>query len=130
MLIAVTLLGLMLAIAAPRIQEANAIRNVKNGRAAVANLYARARVYAVQARVPTTLQFSDSAAWITAPAGAGLDTIGSVERLGLIFGVALNASGSISVSPTGLVTGAPVKVLVTKGSKSDSLLISGYGKMQ
>jgi Tfp pilus assembly protein FimT len=131
MLIAVTLLGLMLAIAAPRIQEATTTRSVRNGRMALSNLYARARVHAVQSRLPVTLRFGDSTAWITAPLGAGLDTIGVVENLALLFGVTLAASGNVSISPTGLVNaGTPITVTVTKNSKSDSLVISGYGRVQ
>ena len=131
LLIAVTLLGLLLAIAAPRVQEASTTQNVRSARAAVANLYARARIYAVQQRVPVTLQFGDSTAWITAPLGAGLDTIGSVAQLGREFGVAVAASGSVSISPLGMVNaGTPITVTVTKGSHSDSLAISGYGRLK
>ena len=131
LLIAVTLLGLLLAIAAPRVQQASAQQSVRSARAAVANLYARARVHAVQRRVPVTLQFGDSTAWITAPAGAGLDTLGVVEHLGRQFGVAVIAGGSVAISPVGMVNaGTPIAVSVVKGSYSDSLVISGYGRLQ
>jgi type IV fimbrial biogenesis protein FimT len=131
LLIAVTLLGLLLAIAAPRVQEASTTQNVRGARAAVANLYARARIYAVQQRVPVTLQFGDSTAWITAPLGAGLDTIGAVEHLGRQFGVSVAASGSVSISPVGMVNaGTPIRVSVTKSGHTDSVVISGYGKIQ
>ena len=132
MLIVVTLMGVMLAIAAPRVREAALTQNVRNARAAVANLYARARIYAVQQRVPVTLQFgADSTAWITAPLGAGLDTIGAVAQLGREFGVQVTASGNVSISPLGLVNaGTPITVSVTKSGHSDSVVISGYGRIQ
>lgn len=131
LLIAVTLLGLLLAIAAPRVQQASAQQSVRNARAAVANLYARARVYAVQRRVPVTLQFGDSTAWITAPAGAGLDTLGAVEHLGRQFGVSVIAGGAVAISPVGMVNaGTPISVSVTKSGHSDSIVISGYGRLQ
>jgi type IV fimbrial biogenesis protein FimT len=132
LLIAVTLLGLLLAIAAPRVQEVALRQNVRSARAAVANLYSRARIHAVQNRVPVTLQFgADSTAWITTPLGAGLDTIGAVARLGREFGVAVGAAGSIVISPLGMVNaGTPISVSVTKYGHSDSITISGYGRLQ
>ena len=133
LLTVVSVLGLMMVIAAPRLADANTRRNVKGARAAVASLYARARVRAVQARRPATLQFTDSLAWVTIPRGTGatLDTIGGVQNLNALYGVSIAASGTISVQPTGLVNaGTPIKVTVTKQSKSDSVIISGYGKMQ
>lgn len=131
MLIAVTLLGLLLAIATPRVREAAIRQDVRSARAAVANLYARARIHAVQRRVPVTLQFGDSTAWITAPVGAGLDTIGAMEHLGRQFGVSVGAAGSVSISPLGMVNaGTPIVVSVTRSGHSDSVVISGYGRLQ
>jgi len=131
LLIAVTLLGLLLAIAAPRVQEATVRQNVRSARASVANLYARARIFAVQNRVPVTLQFGDSTAWITTPSGAGLDTLGAVAQLGREFGVSIGAAGSIAISPLGMVNaGTPISVSVTKYGHSDSITISGYGRIQ
>ena len=131
LLTVVSVLGLMLVIAMPRVADANVRRNVKSARAAVASLYARARIQAVQTRRPATLQFTDSLAWVTVPEGAGLDTVGAVENLGAQFGVSIAATGPVSVQPTGLVNaGTPIRVTVTKQGKSDSVVISGYGKMQ
>ena len=133
LLTVVSVLGLMMVIAAPRLADANTRRNVKGARAAVASLYARARVRAVQARRPATLQFTDSLAWVTIPRGTGatVDTIGGVQNLKALYGVSIVASGDISVQPTGLVNaGTPIKVTVTRQSRSDSVIISGYGKMQ
>lgn len=133
LLTVVSVLGLMMVIAAPRLADANTRRNVKGARAAVASLYAGARIRAVQARRPATLQFTDSLAWVTMPrrTGAALDTIGGVQNLKALYGVSIAASGSISVQPTGLVNaGTPIKVTVTRQSRSDSVIISGYGKMQ
>jgi prepilin-type N-terminal cleavage/methylation domain-containing protein len=134
LLTVVSVLGLMMVLAAPRLADANTRRNVKGARAAVASLYARARIHAVQTRRPATLQFTDSSAWVTLPrggAGAALDTIGGVQNLKALFGVSIASTGNISVLPTGLVNaGTPIKVTVTKYSRSDSFVISGYGKMQ
>ena len=57
--------------------------------------------------------------------------MGAVENLGAQFGVSIAATGPVSVQPTGLVNaGTPIRVTVTKQGKSDSVVISGYGKMQ
>lgn len=131
LLTVVTVMGLMMAIAAPRVADALVRRNVKGARVAVASLYARARIHAVQTRRPTTLQFSDSLAWVTVGGAAGLDTVGSVQNLAREFGVTIASTGTIAVQPTGLVNaGAPIRVTVTKAGKSDSVVISGYGKLQ
>lgn len=132
MMIAVAVMGLMLAIAMPRIRDTLIGRDVISARAAVANLYARARVNALQSRKITTIHFSGSQVWITAPLGVGTDTIGAVADLTNQFGVAIDASQpTIAVSPTGLANlGVPVVVRVTRSGKSDSVTISGYGRLQ
>jgi prepilin-type N-terminal cleavage/methylation domain-containing protein len=130
-LIAVVLMGMLLALAPPRIRDAATSADVRNARAAVANLYARARVTAVQLRKPATLRFNVNQAYVTVPLGAGLDTVGAVVDLGTEYGVTLTPSGTISVSPTGLVNAnPPITILVSKSGKSDSLVISGYGRIQ
>lgn len=130
MLMAVALLGLLLAIAAPRIADAGARRNVKGARAAIASTYARARIHALQARVPVTVQFDDSLAWVITPNGAGADTVGAVQNLGQLYGVSVVATGSIPISATGLVANTPISVTVTKGAKSETFTVTGYGRIQ
>jgi len=132
LMIAITVVGLMLAIAMPRVQGATTGLEVQGARAAITNLYARARVTAVQSRRTTTLNLSGSSVWITSPrAVGGLDTIGSVTNLTNLYGVAVTASGNVSILPTGLVNaGTPVVIKVTRSSRSDSVTISGYGRLQ
>lgn len=132
LMIAVAVMGLMLAIAMPRIRDTLIGRDVKSARAAVANLYARARINALQSRKITTIHFSGSQVWVTAPLGAGTDTIGAVADLTSMYGVTVDASqATIAVMPTGLAnTGVPVLVRVTRSGKSDSVTISGYGRLE
>jgi prepilin-type N-terminal cleavage/methylation domain-containing protein len=132
LMIALSVSGLMLAIVMPRVQGATTGLEVQGARAAIANLYARARVTAVQSRRTTTLNLSGSSVWITSPrAVGGLDTIGSVADLTNQYGVAVTASGNVSILPTGLVNaGTPVVIKVTRSGRSDSVTISGYGRLQ
>jgi prepilin-type N-terminal cleavage/methylation domain-containing protein len=132
MMIAVTISGLMLAIVMPRVQGATTGLDVRGARVAITNLYARARVTAIQTRRTTTLNLSGSSVWITSPRLAGgLDTLGAVTNLTTEYGVAVTASGNVTILPTGLVNaGTPVVIKVTRSGKSDSVTISGYGRLQ
>lgn len=132
LMIVITIIGLMLAMAMPRIQDTLVRRNLQGSRAAVVNLYARARVTALQQRRTTTVNFNGTSAWITAPrAAGGLDTVGAVTNLLTQYGVAVAATGNITITPTGLVNaGTPIQINVTKSGKSDSVMVSGYGRLQ
>jgi prepilin-type N-terminal cleavage/methylation domain-containing protein len=130
-LIVVVIMGLLLALVTPRIRDTTLTTEVRNARAAVANLYARARMVAVQQRKTATLRFNGNQVYVTVPVGAVLDTVGAVTDLGSQYGVTLTASGNVTVLPTGLVNAAaPITWKVTKSGKSDSLMITGYGRMQ
>jgi len=130
-LIVVAVLGLLLAITTPKIRDASIRSNVRGARGAVANLYARARVTAIQTRKITTLRFNGNSAVITVPGVGKLDTIGAVMNLNNEYGVTLTTTGDITVLPTGMVNATvPKKVMVSKSGKSDSLMIMGYGRMQ
>ncbi len=132
MMIAIAVMGLMLAMAMPRIRDTVIKRDVKSARAAVANMYARARINALQTRKQTTVRFNASTVWITVPLGGGLDTVGAPVDLNNAYGVTVSYTDpSISIQPTGLATlGAPVTIKVTRSGKSDSVMISGYGRLQ
>jgi prepilin-type N-terminal cleavage/methylation domain-containing protein len=132
LMIVITVIGIMLAMVVPSVQGTLVRRNLQGSRAAVVNLYARARVTALQQRRATTLNFNGTSAWITAPrAAGGIDTIGAVTDLQAQYGVAVAASGTVTILPTGLVNaGTPIQINVTKSGKSDSVMISGYGRLQ
>lgn len=132
LMIAITVAGLTLGLAMPRLRDGMVARDVKSARAALANMYARARVNALQTRKSTTVHFSGSEVWVTAPLAGGLDTVGAVINLTTAYGVSVSASeASIRVLPSGLANMAtPVTVKVTRGGKADSVMITGYGRLQ
>jgi prepilin-type N-terminal cleavage/methylation domain-containing protein len=133
MLIAIAVAGLLMAMALPKLRDGLAARDVKSARAAVANMYARARINALQTRKSTTVNFSTTDTWVTMPlAAGGLDTIGSVAQLSTLYGVSVDASvASITVLPTGLSNmGSTATIKVTRAGKSDSVMISGYGRLK
>lgn len=131
MMIAIVVMGLLLAIMAPRLTPALTSVNLRNARGAVVNLYGQARSAAIQSRKVATLQFNGSKVWITVPQGAGVDTIGGVMDVSTEYGVTMSASGNLTVQPTGLVNAAvPVVITLTKNSRADTLTISGYGRLK
>lgn len=132
LLVVLALMGVVFSIALPRLTGAVAERNVRNARAAVANLYAKARVHAVQRRVPATLRFSGTVVLITVPKGAGLDTLGALTNLGDQFQVAVQVSGGpVVIAPNGLVrSGLPLRAVFTRAGRADTLQLSGYGQVQ
>ena len=68
-LIVIVLAGLMGALAMPKLRQGLVTRDVKSARAAIANMYARARVNALQTRKSNTVHFSGTQVWVTAPLG-------------------------------------------------------------
>ncbi|HKP28760.1 MAG TPA: prepilin-type N-terminal cleavage/methylation domain-containing protein [Gemmatimonadales bacterium] len=132
MLIVIVVAGLLMAMALPKLRNTLAQRDVNSARAAVANMYARARINALQTRKSTTINFSSTDTWVTVPITGGLDTIGAVAQLATLYGVSVNASvASITVLPTGLSNmGSTATITVTRSGKSDSVMISGYGRLK
>jgi Tfp pilus assembly protein FimT len=132
MLIALAVAGLLFAMALPKLRDTVAARDVKSAKAALANLYARARINALQTRKTTTINFSSTDAWVTMPVTGGLDTIGAPAQLSSMYGVTVTPSvSSITVMPTGLANMATAAtIVVSRSGKSDSVTISGYGRIK
>jgi prepilin-type N-terminal cleavage/methylation domain-containing protein len=133
MLIAIAVAGLLFAMALPKLRDSVAARDVKSAKSALANMYARARINALQTRKSTTIHFSSTDAWVTVPlTGSALDTIGAPAQLYAMYGVSVNPSvSSITVMPTGLANmAATATITVSRSGKSDSVRISGYGRVQ
>ena len=135
MLIVIVVAGLLMAMALPKLRNTLAARDVKSARSAVANMYARARINALQTRKSTTVNFSTTNTWVTMPISGGAntqDTIGAVAQLSTLYGVSVDASvASITVLPTGLSNmGSTATIKVTRSGHSDSVMISGYGRLK
>jgi prepilin-type N-terminal cleavage/methylation domain-containing protein len=133
MMIAITVAGLLLAIATPKVRATVIHSEVKSARAAVASLFTRARIHALQTRRAAVVNFNTTRGWVVSPDGAGgIDTVGAVLDLSNAYGVAIDASTAIvRFQPTGLTTSpGTVTVRVTRSSKTDSVVVSGYGRLQ
>lgn len=130
-LIVIVIMGMILVIASPRVSAGLVRVNVGNARSATAALYGKTRIVALQRRKPATLNLSGGRAWITVPGAAKVDTVGAVTDLTAEYGVAMVTTANPTILPTGLLSGnTAITVGFTKGYSKDSLVISGYGRIQ
>ena len=131
MMVAIVVAGLTLAIATPKVRSTLVRREVAAARGAVANMYARARIHALQSRHPTTVHFNGTQTWVTATDGAVLDTVGGVVDLTALYGVSVAASqAQIGFTPTGFTSIGSAKVVVSRSGYRDSVQVSGYGRLK
>jgi Tfp pilus assembly protein FimT len=132
MLIVVTLIGILSLLSAPRIERALAARSVSAAKTDVANLFLRVRTTAVTTRQTASLVVGAGSAFgtVTTPAGGVRFLSDPVQFDSLRVGVSATTT-TITVQPTGLVTsGLPAVIRLSRGGVSDSLRITGYGRIQ
>ena len=139
MMIVVALIGAVLMIGWPKVASGLAKTNLRSSRTTVANMFAKARAFAMQSNRRTWINFNGNNVVITAPPrtlpGAGtLDSIGGVEKLSEAYGVALTSSPtttSVTYDPRGirLLGGGAVKFMLTRNSKQDSVMVDAIGRV-
>ena len=140
MMIVVVLIGAILLIGWPKVASGLAKTNLRSSRTTVANMFAKARAFAMQSNRTTTINFNGNNVVITAPprtlAGTGtVDSIGGVEKLSEAYGVSLTSSpttASVTYDPRGmrnLANGGPVKFMLTRNSKQDSVMVDAIGRV-
>ena len=130
------LIGILAALAYPRLAGGSTRSNVRSARGHIISLYAKTRAVAIETNRATTLNFTASQAWITATprlaAGAGtMDTVGQVETLTGQYGVTLTftPSGQLTVDPRGFGSATLTTVWVTRNGITDSMVVSGFGRV-
>lgn len=136
--IVIVLIGLMAALAFPRIRGALEQQNVRSARAAAQTYVVKARAAAVQRGCRGTVNMpADGRVWVTVcttvvPAGARtLDTLGPIELLGARYNVQVYPSrDSIVFDARGMkVNFERVVVAFRNGSIQDSLVVNEVGKV-
>ena len=110
-LTALVIVGVVMAVAAPRFREMVTHENVRQARANVTTRLASARSIAVQRGCEAVLHFdqTSSRVWVTTcrTQGGGKDTLGSIENLSSRFGVVFRSTGdSILFTPQGIAYSA------------------------
>lgn len=139
MLIVIVLIGLVGAIAVPRLRDAFESTSVRGARVAAGTLAAKARAAAVARGCRSAIHFSgtDGTVWVTVckvDTAAGIDTLGGVEHLASRFNVSLAPSrDSVTYAPSGLSYDNEFTILrlssLPSGTVNDSVVINPVGKV-
>jgi type II secretory pathway pseudopilin PulG len=126
-----SIIGILAAMAAPRIDRALSRRDVSAAKAGLGSLILQARVAAVTARRPAVITVSAGMAYVTVTSSLGSTLVGSALRFDATGVAATPTAGSLTVQPTGLVVGGtPFVVVLAKAGVTDSVTVSGYGLVQ
>lgn len=130
------MVGILAALAYPRLTGGTARNSVRSARGHIISLYSKARAAAIETNRATTLNFNASQAWITAtprlnPGSGTVDTIGQVENLTGQYGVAVTftPSGQLTIDPRGFGSATVTTVWVTRSGVTDSMVVSGFGRV-
>lgn len=131
LLIVVGIVGILVAIATPRIRRAWFRNEVINARNAMVNMYTTARLMALQTGRRVVLKREGNAirieAWPRQDGGGGRDTVGAIVDLNGRYGVTMTATpDSIFLDPKGL-GGNTLLWRVDRAEFSDSLRVTNLG---
>jgi len=130
-LIVVAIVGILVLLAVPRVERALAFRSVAAARTGYASLFLRAKTAAVAARLPATVTVSSASAFAALAAPGGLRFMSDPVQFQALGVTVAPSAGSITIQPTGLVTsGTPYSVVISRSGVVDTVLITGYGRVQ
>ncbi len=135
LLVAIVIVGIMAAVAMPRLKNGMARESVRNARRAVVSQLSNARGAASSRGCRAVFHIeagTDPRVWVTScmTTGAGLDTVGSVTHLADKYGVTVSLAGdSLTFTPTGIGIGSGwMQMRFGKASETDTLAISPLGQ--
>lgn len=134
LIVVITLIGALSAVAVPRIRDAVLRQSVRGARMAVAAQLSQARGSASHRACPSVIHVnvSSGTTWVTSCAltGVGLDTLGGVRRLAEVYGTRLASSmDSIVFLPMGVANaGGWQTIHFKRGDAVDSLRITPLGR--
>lgn len=137
MLMVIVIVGMLVLIGFPKVSSAMVKTNVRGARTTLANMFTKARTVATQTNRKTRLKFNGNQVWIVAsprllPGAGTVDTIGPVENLNTLYGVAVTSPvDSITFDPRGLAAGfgATSTLKVAKSGHTDSIVVDGLGRV-
>ncbi len=132
-LMVVTVIGLLTAIALPRIGDAMVAQNARAGRDAVISQHAKARAAAIQRGRSTFLVFNGNSMVIVSrhPVTGAVDTVGNVEDLLGRFGVTVSTTrDTLTFDARGLGTeSSATTITVTRGTHAYQVTVSMWGRV-
>jgi len=143
MIVVMVVIGLLIAISAPRIKDGLEKINVREAKVSMANYVARTRGSAVARGCRTVMHMTQGTAgkvWITSckPSDVGrslaVDTIGTVDNIAAKFGVNLSSTvDSIAFDRRGISTSFAFSTIRVTGTSytavKDSLRVNPNGKV-
>jgi len=133
LVIVFALIGLMAAIAVPRIGDALAKRNARSARNAIITMHAKARAAAIQRGRPASLVFDGNTVLVVSrnPVTAAIDTVDKPEDLHERFGATVSTTrDTLTFDSRGIGTASgDTEVIVTKGAYTERLVISAWGRV-
>ncbi len=136
LLVVIVMLGVIMALAIPRLRSAFGGTSTRSARVTVTTLVAKARAAAVARGCRATIHFTSGSAgtvWVTVCRlnGAGVDTLGGIEPLAARFNVTVTATrDSVSFAPSGIgFDGLSTTLLMTGNGGRDSIVINPIGKV-
>ena len=134
-LVVVVLMAAVIAMAAPRIQNAAVKESVRGARLAVSTHIARARGTAATRGCPAVLHVvagTNARTWITScpTNGTGVDTVGAIDHLSASLGVDVVSSlDSLTFAPNGIALASNWNVMrFSRNGHADTLAISPVGR--
>jgi prepilin-type N-terminal cleavage/methylation domain-containing protein len=135
LLLVVTIIGALAAMAIPKMKEPMVREQVRSARRTMVTHLAMARGAAASRGcrgVVHVVSGANARAWVTTcrVAGAGMDTVGAVHQLSNRYNVSVQSSiDSVQFSPNGIAIGAGWSTLVfARAGFSDTLTVSPLGK--
>ena len=137
MLIVVCMIALMALFAYPKVAVIFNQTQVRSARLAVLNKFNQARMIARTSSRHTYLIQQNSILWVEREprvvplTNSTRDTVGGYLNLGLRYGVTVTGLDTLSIDPRGLtgLTGGGGTIVVTRQGLSDSVVISGFGRI-
>jgi prepilin-type N-terminal cleavage/methylation domain-containing protein len=132
LLIVVVVIGILLAITAPRIGAVLSRQNVVGATAGFEALFRRAKATAIQNRLPATITFTSGVATISVVRSGTTVVIGRPVNFPSEYGLTPTVtSNTLQIQPTGLVvSGTPFTFTATKSGTTKSVQVTGYGRIQ
>jgi prepilin-type N-terminal cleavage/methylation domain-containing protein len=134
-LMAIVIIGIMAAVAIPRLKNGMAKESVRNARRNVVSQLSKARAVAASRGCRSVFHVvagTDPRVWVTTCTltGGGVDTVGAVGHLGEQYGVEMSLAGdSLTFMPSGMGMGSTWMLMkFGKASESDTLAISPLGQ--
>jgi prepilin-type N-terminal cleavage/methylation domain-containing protein len=139
LMIAVVILGILVVAVYPRVGQVMVKNDVRSARTTLANKFAMARAVAMQRSRSASVNFNGNNIVVTssprmvASAGSTADTIGGVQNLNALYGVAVTAPvASVAYDPRGFaggLTSTPLTFVLTRSGKRDSVSLDYLGRV-